>query len=231
MAKRAGDEGLCISFTEPLMLFEYSLEVFKLARQQGLYNTYVSNGYLTLEALRELKKAGLDAIKIDVKGDREVYRRFCAAPSDEPVWSTAREAKRLGLHVEIVNLMVTGVNDQEEQVRGLVRRHLKELGAYTPLHFTRYYPAFKFNAPPTSVSKLEAAYKVAKEEGLLYVYLGNVPGHRYENTYCHECGQLIIRREGFKVLECRLVKDNRCPSCGAAIPIVGRYVSKPWRFL
>lgn len=196
MARKVGDEGLCVSFTEPLMLFEYSLDVFKLGRAAGLYNTFVSNGCLTSRALEMLKEAGLDAIKIDVKGGREVYRRFCAAPSDEPVWEAIREARKLNLHVEVVNLIVTGVNDDEDQIRELARKHLKELGPYAPIHFTRYYPAFKFKSPSTSISKLEAAYRVAREEGLFYVYLGNVPGHSYENTYCHECSSLIIRRGG-----------------------------------
>lgn len=222
MAKQAGDEGTCVSFNEPAMLFEYSLDVFRLAKQEGLYNTYVSNGYLTLDALKMLKSSGLDAIKVDVKGGREVYRKYCAAPSDEPPWEVAREAKRLGLHVEIVNLLVRGVNDDEESVQSIVERHLKELGPEVPLHFTRYFPAFRFTAPPTEVKRLEEAWRLAKRSGLWYVYLGNVPGHSYENTYCHRCGRLLIQRLGFRVLKVDLAEGNICPSCGERIPIVGR---------
>jgi len=231
MAKAFRDEGLCVSFTEPLMLFEYSVDVFKLSKTEGLYNTYVSNGYMTTEALRTLKESGLDALKVDVKGDREVYRRYCAAPSDEPVWNTLREAKKLGLHVEVVNLVVTGVNDEEYQFRELAKKVVKELGPYTPIHFTRYHPAFKFRAPPTKVETLEQAYKVAVEEGAKYVYLGNVPGHRYENTYCHECGELVIARRGFRMVKCRLIEGNRCPRCKTKLPITGRCIAKPVSFL
>jgi len=231
MAMAAGDEGLCVSFTEPLLLFEYSLDAFRAARSKGLYNTYVSNGYMTPEALAMLKEAGLDALKVDVKGDLHVYRRYCGAPSDGPVWTTLREAKRLGIHVEVVNLVVTGVNDDENWFRELARRVVRELGPLTPIHFTRYHPAFKFTAPPTKVEVLERAYKVATEEGARYVYLGNVPGHKYENTYCHECGELLIARRGFTMTRCRLAEGNRCPKCGAEIPIVGRCVVKPIRWL
>jgi pyruvate formate lyase activating enzyme len=222
MAERAGDEGLCVSFNEPAMLFEYSLDVFKLAKRRGLYNTYVSNGYLTPSALRMLKEAGLDAIKVDVKGGREVYRRFCAALSEEPPWEAAREAKRLGLHVEVVNLLVRGVNDDEESVRAVVERHLKDLGPEVPIHFTRYFPAYKFTAPATDVHRLEGAWRLAKRMGVWYAYLGNVPGHSYENTYCHRCGRLLIERLGFRVVKVDLAEGNRCPSCGEGVPIVGR---------
>ncbi len=229
MAKKAGDDGLCVSFNEPAMLFEYSLDAFKLARREGLYNTYVSNGYLTAQALRMLKEAGLDAIKVDIKGGREVYRRFCAAPSDEPAWETAREARRLGLHVEIVNLLVRGVNDDEDSVRAVVEKHLKHLGPEVPIHFTRYFPAYKFTAPATDLRRLEDAWRLAKKMGVWYVYLGNVPGHRYENTYCHRCGHLLIERLGFNLLRFSLAEGNRCPSCGEEVPIVGRPVVKSRR--
>lgn len=226
MAERAGDEGTCVSFNEPAMLFEYSLDVFKLARRRGLYNTYVSNGYLTPRAIRMLKDAGLDAIKIDVKGGEEVYRKFCAAPSDRPVWEAAKEAKKLGLHVEIVNLLVRGVNDDEDSVREVVERHLKELGPETPIHFTRYFPAYKFTAPATDVRKLEEAWRLAKRMGVWYVYLGNVPGHSYENTYCHCCGRLLIERHGFRLVSANLEEGGYCPSCGERVPIVGKPVVK-----
>lgn len=226
MAERAGDEGTCVSFNEPAMLFEYSLDVFRLAKRRGLYNTYVSNGYLTPQAIKMLKDAGLDAIKIDVKGDEEVYRKYCAAPSDKPVWEAAGEAKRLGLHVEIVNLLVRGVNDDEDSVRRVVERHLEVLGAETPIHFTRYFPAYKFTAPATDVRRLEEAWRLAKKMGVWYAYLGNVPGHSYENTYCHRCGQLLVERLGFRVVRLNLGEGGHCPYCGEQVPIVGRPVAK-----
>jgi len=229
LAIRNGDEGLCVSFNEPLLLFEYSLDVFKLAKDRGLYNTYVSNGYMTLEALKMLKEAGLDGLKIDVKGGKEAYQRFNMADVDV-VWRNAREAKRMGIHVEIVYLVVTKATDDEEVIRDTIERHLKELGPDTPIHFTRYYPAYEYHEPPTPVSKLEWAYETAKKLGVNFPYIGNVPGHKYENTYCPECGELLIKRYGMMVLRYRMKNDNKCPRCGKEIPIAGRYVKKGFSF-
>jgi len=217
LAKAGGCEGTSVSFNEPTLLFEYSLELFREARRRGLYNTYVSNGYMTLEALRMLREAGLDAIKFDVKGDREAVRRHCGA-DDRVVWRNASEALRLGLHVEIVNLLIPGVNDSDASIGYVVEMHLKHLTPDTPLHFTRYYPAYKATSPPTPIETLERAYRMAKEAGVRYVYLGNVPGHPLENTYCHQCGSLLIKRYSFTVLK-GPPRDGRCPDCHAQLPI------------
>jgi len=227
MALRRGDEGLCASFQEPTLLAEWVARVFRLAHWKGLYCCFVSNGYMTLEALRFLAQHGLDAIKIDVKGDSETYRKYCGGVRGvDVVWRNAREAKRLGLHVEIVNLVVTNVNDDEKEIRRLVQRHINEVGVETPLHFTRYYPAYKFRSPPTEIATLENAYRIAKKEGVLFPYLGNVTGHPYENTYCPRCGTLLIRREGWRLREYALTQDQSCPSCGFDVPLTGRQIRK-----
>jgi len=221
LAQEHGDRGLCISFTEPTLLFEYALDVFKLGKESGLYCSFVSNGYMTPRALELLVEAGMDGLKIDLKGDAEVYRKYCSGLDVEKVWATAREAKKLEVHVEIVHLVVTGLNDKQESLKTLIERHLEELGAKTPLHFTRYYPAHKFHNPPTSIEILEEAYQMAKGAGLLYPYLGNVSGHKYENTYCPRCGMMLIRRLGYNVIEYRVTSDKKCFNCGESIPIVG----------
>ncbi len=218
-----GCQGTSISFNEPTLQFEYSLDVFKLARERGLYNNYVSNGYMTVDALKLLAGAGMDAIKFDVKGGTEAVRKYCKADA-EVVWRNVREAKKLGLHVEVVNLVIPGVNDYDETLREIAQRVLREADENTPLHYTRYYPAYEFTAPPTPVETLVRAHKIAKEEGLNYVYIGNVPGHPLENTYCHNCGQLLIRRYGFSIKEYNITEEKKCPKCGASIPIVGKYV-------
>lgn len=216
-------QGLSVSFTEPTLLFEYCLDVFPLAKARGLYCNFVSNGYMTLKALRMLVEAGLDGLKIDVKGCSESVRRYCSADV-EVVWRNASEAKNLGVHVEIVNLVIPGVNDSEYCLRELVENHLRYVGEDTPLHFTGYYPAYKFDAPPTPVSTLEKAYGIAKSYGLNFVYLGNVPGHRYENTYCPECGAVLLKRRGVVLVSVNLTRDYRCPRCGRRIPITGKIV-------
>ncbi|NOZ58200.1 MAG: AmmeMemoRadiSam system radical SAM enzyme [Euryarchaeota archaeon] len=223
LALRLGAQGTCVSFNEPTLLFEYCLELFPLARGRGLYNSFVSNGYMTEEALRMLVDAGLDAINIDIKGDDEVYRRYCGGARAGVVWRNISLARRLGVHLEVVNLVVTGVNDAEEDLRYVVENHLRHAGEEVPLHFTRYHPAHRFSAPPTPVERLEFARELARREGVLYPYIGNVPGHRYESTYCHACGRLLIRRRGYRVLEYRISGDRRCPRCGAEVPLTGRF--------
>jgi pyruvate formate lyase activating enzyme len=209
-----------ISFNEPTLSFEWSLEVFRLARKKGHPNTFVTNGYMTSEALRMLHEAGLDALCIDVKGDAQAVRRYCGVDV-EIVWRNVREARKLGMHVEIVNLIIPGVNDSEEQFFGLAKRHFREAGPQAPLHFTAYSPAYKFDAPPTPVSTLERARAIAVSEGVEFVYTGNVPGHPYENTYCPDCGELLIERYGFGVLRSKL-RGKKCPKCKRKIPIIGQ---------
>ncbi len=226
MALNQGDKGICVSFNEPTLLFEYSCDVFKISREMGLYNCYVSNGYLSLEAMHMLFESGMDAIKIDLKGDARVYREYCGNLDVEIVWRNAKEAKKMGLHVEVVNLVITGVNDSQECLRWVIERHLREVGRETPLHFTRYYPAYKFDNPPTSVKTLEAAYQMAVRAGVLFPYLGNVAGHKHEDTYCPSCGKLLIRRLAYTIVEYKITADKKCSNCGWHIPIVGEYTSE-----
>ncbi|MEM2939857.1 MAG: AmmeMemoRadiSam system radical SAM enzyme [Candidatus Bathyarchaeia archaeon] len=223
---RKGDEGLCSSFQEPTLLTDWNIDLFKIGRAQGLYACYVSNGYMTLEALKALRKSGMDGLKIDIKGDSEVYEKFCGGIDSEKVWRNIREARRMDFHVELVNLVVTGVNDDVDCLRSIIERSLKEAGPETPLHFTRYYPAYKFDNPATKIETLERAYEMAKKSGVLYPYVGNVPGHKYENTYCPNCRETLIKRYGFKVLRYAITEDNRCTKCGFYINMRGRYVKK-----
>jgi len=217
-------QGTSVSFNEPTLLLEYSLEIFDLARKEGYYNTYVTNGYMTKEALEMLVAQGLDAMNIDIKGEAEAVRRFCAADV-EVVWRNASLAKGCGLWIELTTLIIPGVNDAEDGLGWIARRIKSELGDDTPWHVTGYYPAYKFRdefyVPPTSVSMLERARDVGMSEGLKFVYVGNVPGHRYENTYCPRCKQSLIERYGFSITGYCISADKRCPSCGERIPLIG----------
>jgi len=216
-AIKSGDEGLCASFNEPTLLFEYLLDLFPLAKQKGLYNTMVSNGYLTPKALEMLRNAGLDAINIDIKGNDDVYNKYCVKEGKASfVWTTVRKAVKLGIHIEIINLVITGVNDSEDAILEVIENHLKYAGENIPIHFTRYFPAFEFMNPPTKIEKLEKAVEMARREGVEFAYVGNIPGHRYENTYCPQCGELLISRMSYRVLVNR-IKDGKCNNCGKEI--------------
>jgi pyruvate formate lyase activating enzyme len=217
------DSGLCVSFQEPTLLFEYSLEVFPLAKEKGLYNCFVSNGYQTESALKMLADVGLTGLKIDLKGDKEVYKDQCKDVDVEKIWENAKKAKKLGIHVEIVNLVITDVNDDEECLEYVINNHIKYLGEEVPLHFTRYHPAYKFHNPATKIEILEKAYKMAKKKGIQYPYLGNVLGHEYENTYCPNCEGLLIKRYGHRVVKNQINEDYRCGKCGIEIPIWDLY--------
>jgi pyruvate formate lyase activating enzyme len=176
---------------------------------------------MSLEALKLLRKAGMDGIKIDVKGNVTTYKQNCGGVNVEFVWRNIREARKMGLHVEVVTLVVTDVNDDEACLEQVIERHLKEAGADTPIHFTRYFPAYKFHKPPTSIKKLEEAYKMARKAGILFPYLGNVHGHQYEDTYCPNCGEKLIQRCSYKLIRYKITKDKKCPKCRTRIPIKG----------
>jgi pyruvate formate lyase activating enzyme len=212
-----GCQGTSISFNEPTLSLEWSLEVFRLARVRGLYNTYVTNGYMTSEALELLVAAGLDAMNVDVKGDAEAVRRLCKGIDVEKVWRNCRLARESGVHLEITTLIIPGVNDRDEALRGIAERIAAELGPDVPWHASGYYPAYRFTAPATPASTLERAWRIGQEAGLDFVYLGNVAGHRLENTVCPDCGALLIGRRGFSVTTFRL-DQGRCPQCGQKVP-------------
>ncbi|MEM3566799.1 MAG: AmmeMemoRadiSam system radical SAM enzyme [Candidatus Bathyarchaeia archaeon] len=227
LALAYGDAGLCASFQEPTLLTEWVIQAFSLGKRRGLkYCCYVSNGYMTIKALKALRDAGMDGLKIDVKGDHETYMRYCSGADVEKVWRNAAEAKRLGLHVEVVNLVISGVNDSENTLQWVIEKHLKHVGPEAPLHFTRYFPAYKFHNPPTKVEVLEKAYEMARKAGVLYPYIGNVIGHKYENTHCPTCGEKLIMRYGYYVLKYAVTEDKRCPKCGTRIPIIGQYLGR-----
>uniref|UniRef100_A0A7C4TA74 AmmeMemoRadiSam system radical SAM enzyme n=1 Tax=candidate division WOR-3 bacterium TaxID=2052148 RepID=A0A7C4TA74_UNCW3 len=219
IAKKMGCQGTSISFNEPTLLFEYSLEIFKLAKEEGLYNTFVTNGYMTTDALKMLVESGLDGVNIDIKGNKIVVERFCGADI-EKVWRNIKLAKEYRVWVELTTLIIPGVNDSKSCIEEIARRIKDEVGKETPWHITGYYPAFKFDKPPTRVEVLEKAWEIGKGLGLDYVYLGNFPGHPYENTYCPKCNEILIGRNGFSVTEYKLTEENCCPRCNYKIPVI-----------
>ena len=225
MAKSMNADGISFTYNEPTIWFEYVYDVAKLAKKEGLFTTMVTNGYMTPEAIRKLGNL-IDAVTVDFKGggNKEFYKRFIAVPDPERIFDSLLEMKRQGWFIEITNLVVPKYGDKEEDIRRLARWIVENLGPETPFHLLRFHPDHLLrNLPPTPVETLERLAKVAKEEGLWYVYIGNVPGHPLENTYCPKCGELLIERYGFYILKWNLTEDNRCPKCGFKQNIKGRY--------
>jgi len=219
-ARKRGCQGMSISFNEPTLSLEWSLDVFPLAHEASLYNTFVTNGCMTEAALDLLINAGLDAMNVDVKGDTETVRRYCQADV-EMVWRNCRRARERGIWIEVTTLVIPGVNDGEEMLCTIAERIAAELGPATPWHVTRYYPAYRFDAPPTTVSTLERAREVGFEAGLHYVYVGNVRDHPGDRTYCPGCGATLIGRDLLRSIRCHVTYDGRCPHCGQEIAGVG----------
>jgi pyruvate formate lyase activating enzyme len=219
-AQERGCQGTSISFNEPTLSLEWSLDVFPLAREAGLYNTFVTNGYMTERALELLIEAGLDGMNVDVKGDAAAVRRYCKADVDV-VWRNCRLASQSGVWVEITTLVIPGVNDSTDTLRTIAHRIVDELGPDTPWHLSRYFPAYRFDRSATPVSTLERAREIGTKAGLHYVYLGNVPRHAGENTICPKCGTILVRRESFWSSRSNLTSEGCCPRCEETIPGVG----------
>ncbi len=218
IAKRLAN-GISFTYTEPTLGAEFLMEIAKLARKERLYTNIVTNGYTSSEAAGEIAKC-IDAAVVDFKnsGNKELYLKLSSAPHAEKIFDTVLEYKRKKIWIEITNLIITKYGENESDVRKFCKWIYDNLGEFTPVHFLRYFPSYKLNLPPTPLKFLEKCYEIAKEEGLKYVYLGNISGE-YGNTYCHECGKLLIKRNGFFSVEIFL-KNSRCPECGAKIPII-----------
>lgn len=205
------------TYVEPAIFIEYMMDIGRLARKEKILNTMHSNGYINGGPLQDLC-ACLDAACIDLKGFTEEYYREVTEGTLEPVLSTLKQLKRHGVHTEIVNLVVPGKNDDMGRIRAMCRWIRDELGPDVPLHFSRFYPLYKLKTlEPTPITTLETAWKTAIDEGLHFVYIGNVPGHPAENTICPQCRETVIARVGFSVKAVTL-KDGKCPKCGRSIP-------------
>lgn len=218
-AVSSGCRSISFTYNEPAIWFEYTYDTAKLAHEAGIATVYVTNGYISEKALRMIAPY-LDAFSVDIKAFRDkFYKEVCSAKL-APVLKSAKLARELGMHVEVVNLIIPTLNDSPEEIRELVQWVRDNLGDYTPLHFTRFYPYYKLDKlPPTPLRTLETAYNIAKEEAMKYVYVGNVPGTEKDNTYCPNCGKLLIRRHGFDVTCDGLTSDNRCQKCNTEIEI------------
>jgi pyruvate formate lyase activating enzyme len=204
------------TYTEPTIFYEYAFDIAKRSAEEGILNIFVTNGYITEEALKGISPY-LHAANIDLKGwNDEYYRRIMGARLSE-VLDSIKVYKRLGIWIEITTLVVPGWSDKEEDFKEIARFIRDELGKETPWHISRFHPHYKMmDVPPTPIESLKRAYEIGKEEGLSFVYLGNVPGMG-EDTHCPGCGSVLIRRWGFDLIENK-IKDGKCPKCNTPIP-------------
>jgi pyruvate formate lyase activating enzyme len=224
-ATNYGAEGIAYTYNEPSIFIEFAKDCGIAAHKKGIFNIFVSNGYDTPESVK-LMNEFLDCITVDFKGSgkKEFVRRYIGIPDPDPIFQTIKEIKsKTRIHVEITDLIVPQVGDDLDSARKLSKFVFDELGPDTPIHFLRFHPDYKMmEFDSTPVETLERHYEIAKAEGLRYVYLGNVPGHKYEHTYCPGCNVIAVGRYGFSVTSWGLDSKNCCKSCGYAIPIVGR---------
>jgi len=215
-AKKRGCRSISYTYTEPTIFFEYAYDTARLAREAGLANVFVTNGYMTAEALRTIQPY-LDAANVDLKAFRDAtYKKVCGARL-EPVLDSIRLMRGLGIWLEVTTLVVPGMNDGDEELAAIAR-FIASVSPEIPWHISRFHPDYKYTqAPATPVETLRKAAALAKEAGLKFIYIGNVWGES-EATFCPQCGKVLIRRSGFSVEENR-TRGGKCPSCGS--PVAG----------
>jgi pyruvate formate lyase activating enzyme len=203
---------IAYTYTEPTVYFELAYDTAKIAAENGLANVFVTNGFMTAEAVEKIAPY-LTAANVDLKSFRdEFYKKYCGARL-QPVLESLQCMKEKGIWVEITTLLIPGMNDSEEELEDIAR-FIARLGKETPWHISRFHPQYKIlNLPATSIALLNRAVQIGREAGLKYVYSGNVPGDDGENTRCFHCGKLLIGRYGFKVTGVHL-KDKKCEQCG-----------------
>ena len=210
-ALKTGSKTIAYTYTEPTVFFEYALDIGKMAHEKGIRNVFVTNGFMTGEAL-ELLAPYLDGANVDLKSfQNEFYKKYCGGRL-QPVLDTLRTMKDLGIWIEVTTLIIPTLNDSADELRNIAR-YIHSLGPETPWHISRFHPQYRMpNLPLTPIETIHLAAQIGKETGLKYVYAGNVPGDAGESTYCSNCGRLLIKRYGFTVEEIDL-RGSRCPAC------------------
>ncbi len=221
LAKRYQCDGIAWTYNEPGIWFEYTLDSAKLSKKNNLYTVYVTNGYLTPEALDTIGPY-LDAWRVDIKGFSDAFYRDLAKVKRwrEILEVTKRAKAKWNMHIEVITNIIPTMNDDDEQLEGIASWIRDELGELTPWHVTRFYPHHHMtHLPPTPVSTLEHAYDIGRKAGLKFIYTGNVPGHQNENTVCYSCGRLVVRRFGYQT-EVVGLEESKCKFCGAELNFI-----------
>ncbi|MAG22206.1 MAG: AmmeMemoRadiSam system radical SAM enzyme [Candidatus Diapherotrites archaeon] len=212
-----GVEGIAYTYTEPTIFAEYALDTMKEARKKGLYNVWVSNGYMTKECIDEIVPY-LDAINIDLKGDARFYEEVCGKAKIDFVKENIKYLHKKGIHLEVTNLVVPDYNDTNQDFKETAE-FIASIDPLIPLHFTRFYPQYKMqDRQPTELAKLHLAHKTAIKAGLKYVYVGNIVGE--ESTLCPKCNAILVKRVGFAAAPEALKKNGKCAKCGFKTGII-----------
>lgn len=219
-ALKAKCKSISYTYTEPTIYFEFAHDTAKLAHEAGLRNVFVTNGYMTEEAL-DFIHPYLHAANVDLKAfSDDYYRNLCSAKL-EPVKESLKKMKALGVFIEVTTLMVPGLNDSQKELEALAGFLVESLGPETPWHVSRFHPTYRLtDRSSTPVETLISAREIGLKAGLRYVYTGNVPGEEAENTFCYRCGEAVIQRWGFQIRKYDIT-EGRCRSCGAEIDGVG----------
>jgi len=215
-AQRNDCASISYTYTEPTIFFEMAYDTSKLAHEAGLKNNFVSNGYITIEALETIEPY-LDAINVDLKSFREdFYRKVCKAHLS-PVLESLRWLAKSKIWLEVTTLVVPGSNDSKEELNDIAKFIVEELGPGVPWHVSRFHPDYKMtNVSATPTATIDRAIEIGKAAGLRYCYGGNILGHPSENTYCYNCGEQLIKRYGFSVQRNAIV-NGKCPKCDSAV--------------
>ncbi len=215
-AKSSGSACIAYTYSEPTIFYEFMYDTTKLANESGMKSVIITNGFISQQAQDELLTQ-IDAVKIDLKGFSEKYYSEICGASLKPVLNSIKRVKNSGKWLELVVLIVPTMNDSEKEITEMASWISGEIGNEVPVHFSRFHPEYKLrNLPVTPVSTLNRCLDICKARGLKYVYLGNVPGHPAENTYCPSCGKMVIKRYGYYVLDNK-IKDGNCSFCGYKI--------------
>lgn len=224
---KAGCESIAYTYTEPTIFLEFALDTMKLAKKKGLFNVWVSNGFMSPQTLK-LVIPYLDAVNVDLKSFSEkFYEKVCKARL-EPVLENLKELYKNKVHLETTTLVIPTLNDSKENLKKIAQFIKKELGSEVPWHISRFFPAYKLsNLPPTSEEKIHQAYEIGKKEGLHFVYAGNIPGNNIdgiatESTYCPKCKKLAIGRMGFSLYNVNIDRKGKCKNCGTDLNIFVR---------
>jgi pyruvate formate lyase activating enzyme len=222
-AAAAGCTSISYTYTEPTIFYEYALDTALLARQAGLGNIFVTNGYITTQALERIAPC-LDAANIDLKAFSEKFYREIVHAELGEVLETIIEYRRLGIWIELTTLIIPGLNDGDTELHQLARFIADRVGVDTPWHVSQFYPTYRLlDRPRTPRATLRRARQIGLDAGLRYVYEGNIPGEGGEDTVCPDCGELLISRYGFQIRG-NSIRDGKCPSCAAVI--AGREMSR-----